>query len=91
MKRFLMRWSVAYAQKNIIERYERADRERHVALEANNELWRGYVREQRKEIGLAAKNGTKPPLFLPHPDDVVIDPDRGVIFRGLAAFVIFDW
>ena len=45
MKRFLMRSSVAYAQKNIIERYERADRERRVSLEANNELWRGYVRE----------------------------------------------
>jgi len=72
----------AYAQKNIIERYERADRERRVALEANNELWRGYVREQRQEIALAAKNGTETPLFLPHPDDVVIDPDRGVIFRG---------
>ena len=72
----------AYAQKHIIERYERAEIERSAVREAENQVWRKYIANGHRQLTLAAKEGTPPPLLLPHPDDVEIDPVRGVIFRG---------
>lgn len=72
----------AYSQKHILERYERAEREQRLARHANNERWHHYVLKGRQAYKLAEKNGEEPPELLPHPDDVEIDPDRGVIFHG---------
>jgi hypothetical protein len=72
----------AYAQKNIIERYERARRERCREIEARNEIWSAYVDRTREEIAAAEKRGVDISHILPHPDDVVIDPQKGVSFIG---------
>lgn len=72
----------AYAQRHIIERYERAETERRAAREADNERWRRYIANGHRQLASAQKEGKSLPLLLPHPDDVDIDPVYGVIFRG---------
>lgn len=72
----------AYSQKHIIERYDRAERERRRQMIEDIELVERYVAECRKAIAEAEHKGEPPPTFLPHPDDVVIDHERGVRFIG---------
>ncbi len=72
----------AYAQKHIIERYGRAERERKRQIQRRIEVWRQYVAEGREAIAEAERNGELPPALLPHPDDVVIDRANGVRFIG---------
>ncbi len=72
----------AYSQKHIIERYDWAERERRRQMIEDIEFWERYVAEQRKAIADAKANGETPPTPLPHPDDVVIDYERGVRFIG---------
>ncbi|MDB5538894.1 MAG: hypothetical protein JWQ89_621 [Devosia sp.] len=72
----------AHAQKHIIENYKQADRARRQEIRENNEWWAGYVRRGREAHAYAAENGLPVPPSLPHPDDVVIDSERGVRFSG---------
>lgn len=72
----------AYAQKHIIERYERAERERQRQIEESNEFWREYVEKERAAIAVAERNGEPAPNPLPHPDDVIIDHEHGVRLIG---------
>lgn len=72
----------AYAQKHIIERYDRAERERRREILEQIDVWNGYVARCRNAIEEAANDGKPAPVFLPHPDDVVIDAERGVRFIG---------
>jgi hypothetical protein len=72
----------AYAQKHIIETYQRAERARRCEIRESNEWWSGYVRDQRDAHAHAIRNGLPAPTTLPHPDDVVIDSERGVSFIG---------
>jgi hypothetical protein len=72
----------AYAQKHIIERYDRAKREQRAEIERSNAFWTEYVASRRKAIAEAERKGEPPPAFLPHPDDVVIDYDKGVRLIG---------
>ena len=72
----------AYAQKHIIERVAWADRERRAEIEASNTSWREYVARHREAIAEAERNKESPPAPLPHPDDVVIDEEKGVRFVG---------
>ncbi len=72
----------AYAQKHIIERYGRAERERRRQIQRRIEVWTQYVAEGREAIAEAERNGEPPPALLPHPDDVVIDRANGVRFIG---------
>lgn len=71
----------AYSQRNILERYEIARRELLAEIEAENVLWWGYIQREREKIERAAE-GEDVVLGLPHPDDVVIDPERHVRFIG---------
>ena len=43
---------------------------------------RDYVAEGREAIAEAERLGETPPALFPHPDDVVIDPEKGVRFIG---------
>ena len=72
----------AYAQKHKIERGIRADRERRAEIAESNASWRRYVAWHRDQIVEAERKGEPPPDPLPHPDDVVIDPEKGVRFIG---------
>lgn len=72
----------AYAQKQAIERYGRAEREKRQQIEEETEVWRGYVDSAREKIAKSEMKGEPPPALLPHPDDVVLDYDTGVRFIG---------
>ncbi len=72
----------AYAQKHIIESYQRAERARRQEIQENNEVWEWYIRREGDAHAHAARNGLPSPTTLPHPDDVVIDGERGVRFIG---------
>jgi hypothetical protein len=72
----------AYAQKHIIERHDRAERERKRERDADIEFWSGYKEKMGPLIAEAEKSGEPPPDIFPHPDDVVIDYLRGVRIVG---------
>jgi hypothetical protein len=72
----------AYAQKQIIENYQRAERARREEIRRSNEIWEWYVRRERDLHAHAARNGLPAPSRLPHPDDVRIDSERGVHLVG---------
>lgn len=72
----------AYAQKHAIENYQRAEQARRREIRESNEWWSGYVRTQQDAHAHAIRNGLPAPTTLPHPDDVVIDSERGVSFIG---------
>ncbi|MGC2774605.1 MAG: DUF5681 domain-containing protein [Bradyrhizobium sp.] len=72
----------AYAQKHAIERYDRAELERRQRIAEEIEFYTDYVETRRAEIAEARAKGHPVPDPLPHPDDVVIDPEKGVRFIG---------
>lgn len=72
----------AYAQKHVIERYDRAERERRQRIAKEVEIYTHYVETRRAEIAEAKAKGLSIPGPLPHPDDVIIDPEKGVTFVG---------
>lgn len=72
----------AYAQKHIIERYDRTERERRAEITEEVVFWERYVSEQRQAIADAIAKRETPPEPLPHPDDIVIDHLNGVRFTG---------
>ena len=72
----------AYAQKSIIQRVALADAERQTEIEVSNAFWRDYVAQHRRAITEAERNGETPPAPLPHPDDIIIDEEKGVRFIG---------
>lgn len=72
----------AYAQKHVIENYQRAEQARQREVQETIAWWTEYVRDQRDAHAHAIRNGLPAPSTLPHPDDVVIDSERGVSFIG---------
>ena len=72
----------ALAQKDIINRHERATAEQRKIIEAEIEAWENYIAKARKEIAAAERLGEQPPLLFPHPDDIYIDRETGVRFVG---------
>ena len=72
----------AYAQKHVIENYQRAEQARRREVQETCETWEWYVQREREAHAHAVRNGLPAPITLPHPDDVVIDSERGVSFIG---------
>lgn len=72
----------AYAQKHFIERYDWGERDRRRQISEDVDLFERYVAMARQEIAEAKVKGGPPPTRLPHPDDVVIDFDKGVRIVG---------
>jgi hypothetical protein len=55
--------------------------QRREEIVEQREFWTKYVRVMKETIAEAIDQGERPPKYLPHPDDVVIDHD-GVRFIG---------
>lgn len=72
----------AYAQKDIMSRNERAEREHRQQIAQDVQFWQRYVETTRESIADAVRHGKPAPTYLPHPDDVVIDYENGVRFLG---------
>jgi hypothetical protein len=70
-----------YAQRDFIARYDAAEQERCERIKGDCEFWELYVAIVRKAVA-DAEEGESPPTPLPHPDDVVIDYEKGVSFIG---------
>ena len=70
------------AQKHFLDRHHAAELERRAELEADIEWGEELVARLRwlREVAIAQGKQTSMPY--PHPDDVVIDPERGVRFIG---------
>lgn len=71
-----------YSLRSSIDRYDRAERERRQQIADEIELWKQYVELKRWEIADAESKGDPAPEPLPHPDDVVLDREKGVRFSG---------
>lgn len=72
----------AYAQNHAVEAYHRAEHARRRAIHESIEAWGDYVRVQREAHARATRHGLPAPTTLPHPDDVLLDSERGVRFIG---------
>lgn len=72
----------AYSQKHIIERYDRAEREQRQEKRDRTEFWSANIDASHKLLAEAKRKGEEAPLLFPHPDDVVIDEESGVLFIG---------
>ena len=72
----------AYAQRIFIDRFQQAEAAMRRETAAEVERWTGHRDTLRQLFKLAEERGEPPPKLLPHPDDVVIDRERGVRFVG---------
>jgi hypothetical protein len=72
----------AYAQKHVIERHVWAECEERERRHKDIEFWEEYQKQKWEEIENASSRGEAPPSLLPHPDDIVLDYDKGVRIRG---------
>jgi hypothetical protein len=72
----------AYAQRIFIEGFKEAEAEKQRMVDEENGIWRNYCNRMRPLFELAEAKGDPPPEVWPHPDDVVIDPKKGVRFIG---------
>lgn len=51
-------------------------------VERKNRIWSDYKNRASQTLADAKKRGERPPEFLPHPDDITIDPVDGPRFQG---------
>lgn len=65
-----------YAQEYQLRRFERAEKEEMAAIEAANAVAELYIESCRRKIEAAQEAGEPIPEFLPHPDDIVIEPGK---------------
>jgi hypothetical protein len=72
----------AYAQKHVTERHGRAEKEQRAQRLQNIEVWKTYISQCQDAINQAKERKEIPPSPLPHPDDIVIDYEQGVQFKG---------
>jgi hypothetical protein len=71
-----------YAQRDVLARYDRAERGERRRRLADIAFWQTYIEVYRHAIADAIANKEPPPKALPHPDDIVIDFEKGVRFIG---------
>jgi hypothetical protein len=71
-----------YAQRDFFVRYQQAEQERLRKIAEDCDFWEWYIDMSRRKIAEAAARGEPPPKVLPHPDDVLIDREKGVRIVG---------
>ncbi len=71
-----------YAQRQMIERHERAETDRALKIAKDNEWWEAYCTSWRLLETDAKAKGKPAPEYLPHPEDVVIEDGKPVRFIG---------
>lgn len=72
----------AFALRNHINRFAKAEEARQRKINEQCDTWEELVAEDRAIIAAAKKAGRPIPTIYPHPDDVVIDREKGVRFIG---------
>jgi len=72
----------AYSLKHVIQRHDWAERERRQQRMNEIDIWQEYIAEKRQLIAEALARGEPEPVVLPHPDDIVIDYEKGARFIG---------
>lgn len=72
----------AYAQKHVLERIERGERQEAIEIAREHELCRAYQEDCWNQIAEAKRSGKAPPNFIPHPDDFVFEPCKRVRVNG---------
>ncbi len=70
------------AQKHFLDRHRAAEIERRAELDAEIEWGEDFVAGLRWLREMAAAQGKETSMPYPHPDDVIIDPERGIRFVG---------
>lgn len=71
-----------YAQSQTLKLIERYDQFRAIEISRDHEFWNDRCKVKRAEIEAAKSRGEPEPDFLPHPDDIVFEDGKPVIFRG---------
>ena len=72
----------AYAQRDFLRDYEKAERARRRAIKEDCEFWTWCIEARKFKDDAARARGEMPKYMLPLPEDVVIDWERGVRFEG---------
>lgn len=72
----------AFAQRDIVNRFEKADAQRRSEIAEQCEFWEDYSAKARKIFEHATAGGGPLPKLYPNPDDIVIDREKGVTIRG---------
>jgi hypothetical protein len=70
-----------HAQKHLLDTYAQAKREEDARLAAEVTEWRERKERLQESFAAAAARGEPPPTIV-HPDDIIIDPAKGVRFIG---------
>jgi Family of unknown function (DUF5681) len=70
------------AQRHYLDSHRLADEERAAVIAEECDKWSLLLSEAHVALEIAARKGTPRPHFLPHPDDVIVDYERGVSFIG---------
>jgi hypothetical protein len=72
----------AYAARTFLQHFDRAEAERKAIIAQDVAWWTDMAQKLRDLHELYRAQGKPPPDILPHPDDIVIDPAKGVRFIG---------
>lgn len=72
----------SYAQAQVLDRIEKAQRARAITIEAGNMAASDYIETCRGAIAAAHAEGRPHPQFYPHPDDVIIEAGKPFRING---------
>jgi hypothetical protein len=72
----------AHAQRNALQRHHTAEIERRAQIDGEIEWGEELIAGLRGLREMAAAQGKDTSMPYPHPDDVIIDPERGIRFVG---------
>jgi len=72
----------ARSQALVFDLLRKGDEARAQEIRRSNEFWRNYKNRISAEIEEAKKRGIPAPAALPHPDDILIDYEKGPQFLG---------
>jgi hypothetical protein len=72
----------AFAQRDVVNRYEKAENERRRKIAEECEVWERYIENCRRLLAAAEAKGEPPPKLFPHPDDIFLDRKKGAFIRG---------
>lgn len=71
-----------HAQRQVIENIRKAEAARQAIIDEDVKVWSFYKETRTAEIEKARADEEPIPLIIPHPDDVIIDEEKGVRFDG---------
>ncbi len=72
----------AYAQREYLRRADKVAAKKSKEIAAECARWTDFKEVQQRRLAQAKANGAPQARILPHPDDIIIDYERGVRFLG---------